>query len=804
MAPRIAELRVCDFRGVRREVRLPLDGKSLLLLGENGTGKSTLVDAIEWATTGVVQPLSSRGQRVTFASHAHHVHADRDDATASVTLDTGAVISEGRVVGAEAPDSADFLSGARRAANILRRSELLSFINLAPAPRYERLKPFLPLLRIGDWETRAREARDEIERRQIEVRRSCTTAETALGGVGVAAPCAESDVLKTLRDAATTAGVALPESVDEAGAVSEQAQARAAEIGNVARIQALDSARAAVRALRQSPDIGASGRSLLLRLNAHREATRQEALVFYDRVLTEGAAWIREEERSACPLCDAPIQDRATLLARIATRLTERERIFGARAELRAALVDCEELASTWVESAESARDCLLGAAVELDVADIEAALAIVSALRDACLRPIEEFEREAALPDASLPNGLATALATAEERLTSVIDGLPRAEQLIPIVNLKACADAIASWWQPLQSERSRLVALTVARDRAVAFETALASARRTRLQAVFDDIQDDARAYFADLHPNEPATSIGLRVREVAASAQLESTFADQEEEDPRAYFSDGHLDTLGLCFFLALYARAAARHPNLRLLVLDDVLTSVDAPHRRRVAHLVLDKFRDHQLVLTTHDPVWFRELKDVQSQLGLANRFINRELRDWSLRDGPVLVDPPELAVELRRLIATNAETGTIAGSAGRLLEFLLSAMHGNFRLSVTGKPAHDYTIADRWPPFRSKVVRGERAPGLYARAQTAIDDLDLFTPIRNAVGGHWNDWAQGISRAETIAHANSVLGIFDAVHCMECRGFVVVETVGTSTARCRCHAVTYEAAAPGQG
>lgn len=39
-------------RGVRREVKLQLRGKSLLVRGDNGTGKSSIVNALSWALTG--------------------------------------------------------------------------------------------------------------------------------------------------------------------------------------------------------------------------------------------------------------------------------------------------------------------------------------------------------------------------------------------------------------------------------------------------------------------------------------------------------------------------------------------------------------------------------------------------------------------------------------------------------------------------------------------------------------------------------------------------------------------------------
>ena len=47
MSVKINQINIRAFRGIR-DLELELDGKSLILRGENGTGKSSIVDAIEF------------------------------------------------------------------------------------------------------------------------------------------------------------------------------------------------------------------------------------------------------------------------------------------------------------------------------------------------------------------------------------------------------------------------------------------------------------------------------------------------------------------------------------------------------------------------------------------------------------------------------------------------------------------------------------------------------------------------------------------------------------------------------------
>jgi exonuclease SbcC len=53
----LKELDVTNFRSIRGHVHAPLDAQVVLVHGENGAGKTSLLSAIELALTGGVQSL---------------------------------------------------------------------------------------------------------------------------------------------------------------------------------------------------------------------------------------------------------------------------------------------------------------------------------------------------------------------------------------------------------------------------------------------------------------------------------------------------------------------------------------------------------------------------------------------------------------------------------------------------------------------------------------------------------------------------------------------------------------------------
>ncbi|MBK8945400.1 MAG: AAA family ATPase [Ignavibacteriae bacterium] len=58
MPVKIKNIEIKGLRGIKEKLTIKLDGKSILLFGENGSGKSSITDVIEWYYTDKVSHLS--------------------------------------------------------------------------------------------------------------------------------------------------------------------------------------------------------------------------------------------------------------------------------------------------------------------------------------------------------------------------------------------------------------------------------------------------------------------------------------------------------------------------------------------------------------------------------------------------------------------------------------------------------------------------------------------------------------------------------------------------------------------------
>ncbi len=278
----------------------------------------------------------------------------------------------------------------------------------------------------------------------------------------------------------------------------------------------------------------------------------------------------------------------------------------------------------------------------------------------------------------------------------------------------------------------------------------------------------------YFQRIHPGEEIGNPALKVPERGtASLGLSSDFHGTQG-DPRGRFSEGHLDSLGLCLFLAIRRLHYGQRPELALLILDDVLHSVDGDHRRATADLIFEEFKDHQIVITTHDPLWFENLKASSRKYFPGRKFTQHRIASWSLETGPVWGD--HLA-DCEWLVAPEGKAAKPAdriSKAGRVLEEMLQNLCDKLQVPVPFNIKGEYTIGPLWNSF-SKVARDNSE--FISAAGTDIDKLEQLRSLRNWVGAHWNEWASLLTAAEATEFCDAVIRLRNLTYCPTCEDFV---------------------------
>ena len=91
----------------------------------------------------------------------------------------------------------------------------------------------------------------------------------------------------------------------------------------------------------------------------------------------------------------------------------------------------------------------------------------------------------------------------------------------------------------------------------------------------------------------------------------------FNDKKIDGHQDFLNEARLTAIALSIFLAAVKLADADPANpdpLRLLVLDDVLIGLDLNNRLPLLELLRSEFPNHQIILLTHDLVWFEIAKE----------------------------------------------------------------------------------------------------------------------------------------------------------------------------------------------
>jgi hypothetical protein len=298
----------------------------------------------------------------------------------------------------------------------------------------------------------------------------------------------------------------------------------------------------------------------------------------------------------------------------------------------------------------------------------------------------------------------------------------------------------------------------------------------RKKFTAGVLNAISSRVDFLYEKVHPSEGLSKIGLALDAVKrASLEISAEFEGSRDAPPQAYFSDSHLDTLGLCVFLALEERES---PENKILVLDDVLSSVDEPHVDRVIMMiyeVAERFR-YCMVMTHYGP-WRHKYRWGWLQNGHC-QFI--ELTHWTMRTGITHIHSIPEVERLRSMLSSaNPDLQAICAKSGVILEAILDFITLLYECYVPRRLSNNYTLGDLLPAIDSKLRKALRVEQLckddegkvcYAekRLESSLAELSRIQQVRNVTGCHFNELTFELLDSDSIAFGTEVLNLADTI------------------------------------
>lgn len=603
-------LRTIEPKGIRG---IPSDWPTLeigergfVLYGPNGTGKTSIVDAIEYLLTQRSTLFAENRLGVNWNAARFHIASATSDAR--LTIADGARTWSIEYDAPPPPGAVAWCDSARKSSFLLRRYMLLRFVDAQPKGRYERLEPFLNLDEFVSFEEALTALKLKVDTKRTQLSAQLAVLEgtlRAIFGLGSSDTISDDTILAMLNTKLLAVGIASCPGLDSLGeataGVDSLAQSNIPSERYVSLMRLRKSVQQIVSAEIYDELIDrcfSAFTELETELAAHKGLVITELLEAANRAISEN-------ELSECPICERPI-DAGELSSRLQARIdadirfttlrqNARSRTIALLHDLESGLVAWRNLISEW----------------ERNIAE-----PLPQNYHDEQLLFTEFVEVLKANPKAeAVKNFMSRVSACSADRndLLEIIDKLAASEangsERLALTDVRGMLTALTTQW-PLYVQKGRslvrLDSIFATVDRA--HRHAVAS-RKEVVQELLDQIASIANEMYEYLHPGEKIANSMLVVRpKEDGSVNLQTNFHGKVGS-PRLHFSESHLDTLGLCYFLALRKYEAQLDNSFRLLVLDDVLHSVDAEHRGRVAQLLKRNFSDHQIVLTTHDEFFF---------------------------------------------------------------------------------------------------------------------------------------------------------------------------------------------------
>lgn len=673
-------VRIDGFRALRAPQKFELrNGISLCLLADNGRGKSSIVDALEFWGTGDVAWVHRDGVGLGAL-----VHLDADQATVEVRTDAGVASrtirgsSPGPLTAGQGPMVVGF---EPEPMPILRNRTMAAFVDKTANDKRAELLTMLGLTKLVPFRlgvrSAARRARAEANQAALAAQAANDAWEHGLGGEDVATRLADLSQRAQLTTVLATE--------DQLAHFSSPAAASVPAATQLAQADELAAANAALAATRVDA------------WNTAVEDRRIAAERGLSTLLEAGKRVLGEWKEESCPLCLVE-QPRQALAAQVRERA---EALATADAAFANAAAQGEARDEAIVRFGRALR-AVVDDDRNREWAHLDTARGVLETLRTeaAAVKTARRERRPIAVEASRLPDEAVSELR--DRALQAPVEVGPA---LLEIAQLRA----------RLQTRDEASVA-KARLERVAAAAEAAAEIAETAVRRAIDEsiaaLNEPLGRFYAKLVGSSPYTNLRLQYQE-RHSGGVEFAFMwDGREEvcPPQRIMSESQLSALGLALFLA---RLKTEPPAWRTMVLDDVVTSFDVVHRTRLVRLLVEEFGDWQVILCTHDPQLARTVQDE------APGWKAMKVTSWTPTDGPVFGDGGARA-RLRDRLQNGEAADELGGLARQAVEQALEQPVRKLGLRIRHDPTNTYSADE----YRRALIDGLRDGG-YAHAEHPV-------------------------------------------------------------------------------
>ena len=691
---KILDITIKDVRGIRQEINLKPEGKNVVIFGPNGTGKSAVVDAIDFLFTGDISRLAGRGSMgMSLKKHGKHIDADIKDAfvKATIELDGDKILIERHMAKPKEliyPEKDkdklnEILSIAQKGQHVLSRSEILKFIAAESGKRSEEIQALLNLKKIEEirkaFVTIKSDADKSKRSDESTLERSKASVNTVIG----LKKFSIDEILKNVNELRKTLkGKLITELKVEK--LKEGIDPRTTDKDKKIYPEHFKNTLSETNKIikEKGNEIFESEKQLRITVKTLKENDQLKKDLSNKKLIDMGISLV--DETGSCPLCLTKFET-GKLNEFLKKRLSTAEEA----SKIEKQINDQASNIDKQVTVLKGHIDTLTDMSKKLEKEDIEKDLKIWSealgswseALREATDdypidEPPEEIKALLKIPEWDKHDKRLAKFAEGLEKSTpeqKAWDGLTALER-----DLKRYFD-----------DEKRFKSSSEFADTAKILSETYSETKDQVLENLFKTVNGDFTDYYKFLHGDDE-NGFESELKPDGASLDFNVDFYKRGKHHPRALHSEGHQDSMGLCLYLALYKKIS--EGKVKCVILDDVVMSIDASHRKNICKLLKKYFDDIQFIITTHNRTWARQLRTDGVVTG-KNMY---EFMGWSVDTGPRYQENMRVWDEIKKKVENNQITPA-AAQLREHLEFFFEGICDSLRAPVPYRTDSRYEL-----------------------------------------------------------------------------------------------------------
>lgn len=759
---KIESLEIHSFRGIRNSI-LKMNGKSLLIFGENGTGKSSIVNAIEFSLTNDINSLKGASE-LKLVKHAPHIKSDSDDLEIITTFDNGDKITKKIKTNDFSGNSElkTYIKEANNGSFILSREKLLKFIKAAPKERYTAIGNIIGLEKLDKTEDLFKKTNNEFQKKLEKIKESKKTKYSNIRNNFQCKITSEKEIFNAINNELERNEFKHINPSSKIETIIENIIKNKEDLSETNYKEILKN----INLIKIDHDFEFKKINEIVKKLSSNPSKDREIVELLEKSLD----YISEKELNECPLCENKIEDLdlKKLIDNKLKILNEEMKIENNLKKLiDSNLLEIEKLKEDFskilklLQNNESTVD--LSKNVEKNLEIIEHKIIYLTHFRDFNFDIEIEEDYDFIL---KLKNEI--------KEIKRIIIEKCKSEEEEENKKLSNLLEIVISSLNNLkeirklnEKEKSMEKKYNLIKTIDQTFQKTKTQAVENILKKIFNDVND----FYSYIHSGDLISKVKF-IQPHSTGIQLIINYFDNED-DPRAFSSEGHLDTLGLCIFLAFIKNF---HKKCSLIILDDVVTTVDIPHKEKIARLLFEKFPQKQFIITTHDKLWYKQVINMENIYNLRNNFENCEIIGWNVKNGPEL-STYKPSWDKIKLSLDNNDLNCASNESRRYLEYNLQKICeiNEVKLRIGGM----YTVAEMKNPAIKKIKRTTKNTKFKDYYEEIFVELDKTLIMANLLS-HNNEESENCSINEVREFCEAVNNLKNSIVCEKCGGYLRFE------------------------